>query len=210
MGEVGTSRSEYPDLAPGMRANRLLYDRLLAPRFLNAWTFLEPHHRRVELSDVLVVRDDVVVLFEVKSRTVPRAADVGWLREKISEAVGQINRRVSLLRQGEVVLQSDFGSQLLLRPASVQHYYGVVVLAASFEPFDWLEVAYEELSVASVPIQIFSLVDLRNSSGSSTRLGTSLATTRGAGGMAATIECWSESRSVPLRGAAHRRRHAGP
>ena len=97
-------------LPPGDRANRALFEHLLRPRFLGYWTFSEPIHRRVELSDAVVIWDDTVVLFEVKTWSVKKPADVGWLRKKIGEAVDQLNKKAALFKRPVVAwIQSEDG-----------------------------------------------------------------------------------------------------
>ena len=151
---------EIRQLEPGHRTNRVLFDFLLRPRFLGYWTFFEPEHRGVELSDVVFVWGDTAILFEAKTRGVPRPADIGWLRDKIGQAVDQLNRRVQLLTTGTVVLRNEWRGELRLDPTMIQHYYGVIVLTAEFEPFEWRDLADEEFQRATIPVQVFSLFDL--------------------------------------------------
>lgn len=152
--------AELLALEPGLRTNRVLHDLLLKPRLLGYWTFLEPLHRGTEVSDVVVVFEDTALLFEAKTRSVPRPADAGWLREKIGEAVDQLNARVDQLKAGGVALRNEWRGELRLDPETIQDYYGVIVLNASFEAFEWRELADEEFARARIPIQVYSLLDL--------------------------------------------------
>lgn len=147
-------------LEPGLRTNRVLHDLLLKPRLLGYWTFFEPNHQGTEISDAVVVFGDTVLLFEAKTRSVPRPANVGWLREKIGEAVDQLNARVALLKAGGVTLRNEWRGELRLDPAAIKDYYGMIVLNAPFEPFEWRELADEEFARAKLPVQVFSLFDL--------------------------------------------------
>jgi hypothetical protein len=148
-------------LPPGDRANRSLFEHLLRPRFLGYWTFSEPVHRHVELSDAVVIWKDTLILFEVKTRGVKRPADVGWLREKIGEAVDQLNKKVILFKSGGVALRNEWRGEVEVNPEKIKDYYGVIVLMAGFvEPFEWRELADEEYRRATIPIQVFTLFDL--------------------------------------------------
>lgn len=147
-------------LEPGLRTNRVLHDLLLKPRLLGYWTFLEPMHGGTEISDVVVLWEDTAILFEAKTRGVARPADIGWLREKIGEAVDQLNDRVDLLKAGGVTLRNEWRGHVAFEPSAIKDYYGVIVLNAEFEPFEWREVADEEFQRARIPVQVFSLLDL--------------------------------------------------
>lgn len=139
---------ELLKLSPGVRANRVLHDLLLRPRFLGYWTFLEPMHQGTEISDVVLVWDDTALLFEAKTRGVQRPADIGWLREKLGEAVDQLNARTELLNSGKVTLRNEWRGELRFDRSKIKHLYGVVVLAD------------EEYQRAKLPVQVFSLFDL--------------------------------------------------
>jgi hypothetical protein len=118
-------------------------------------------HRRVELSDAVVIWEDTVTLFEVKTRGVKKLADVGWLREKIGEAVDQLNKKILLFKSGGVVLRNEWRGEVTVNPEKIKDYYGVIVLMADFEdPFEWRELADEEFRRATIPIQVFTFFDL--------------------------------------------------
>lgn len=151
---------ELLKLPPGVRANRVLHDILLRPRFLGYWTFLEPMHQGTEISDVVLVWEDTAILFEAKTRGVPKPADIGWLREKLGEAVDQLNARSELLNSGTVTLRNEWRGELCFDPSKINCLYGIVVLTADFEPFEWRELSDEECQRAKLPIQVFSLFDL--------------------------------------------------
>lgn len=118
-------------------------------------------HRRVELSDSVVIWEDTLILFEVKTRGVKRPADAGWLREKIGEAVDQLNKKVILFKSGGVVLRNEWRGEVKVDPEKIKDYYGVIVLMAGFEePFEWHELADEEYRRATIPVQVFTFFDL--------------------------------------------------
>jgi len=147
-------------LEPGQRANRVLHELLLRPRFTNYWTFLEPLHEGTEIADVLVVWDDTAILFEAKTRGVRRPASEAWLHGKIQEAVSQLNDRAQMLNDGDVVLRNRWRGEMNFNPKRIKHLYGVIVLTGSFEPFEWRELASDAARRAKIPVQVFSLFDL--------------------------------------------------
>lgn len=147
-------------LPPGTRTNRALHDLLLRPRFLGYWTFLEPTHEGVELADVLMICGDTALLFEAKTRGVRRPASPGWLRDKLREAVTQLNHRAAVLREGGVTLRNSWRGEVVFDPDKIIHIYGVVVLVAEAEPFDWRELVPDVAANTEIPVQVYSLFDL--------------------------------------------------
>lgn len=134
-------------LPPGLRSNRALFEHLLRPRFLGYWTFSEPMDRRIELGDAVVLWGDTLILFEVKTRSVKRPADVGWLREKIGAAVDQLNKRATLFKDGGVVLRNEWQGEVEVNPRKIDHYFGIIILMAGLEePFEWREVSIPQQS----------------------------------------------------------------
>ncbi len=157
---IAPDATGYSRLAPGEQANRLLHDVLLRPRFLGYWTYLEPRHKGVELADALLVWDNTALLFEVKARGVPKPASEAWLRKRLSKAVNQLNDRAAMLHRGGVVLRNAWRGETVFDPNCIQHLYGVVVLAAGFEPFEWRELASAAFRRTQIPVQVYSLFDL--------------------------------------------------
>ena len=85
-------------LPVGQRTDRLLYS-LLEPWFLGYWSFSQPTEKGVELADVLTWYDDVVFLFEAKTRATG-SSDLRWAARRLEESVLSINARARLLREG--------------------------------------------------------------------------------------------------------------
>ena len=140
------------EIEPGRRANRVLHDLLLRPRFTSYWTFLEPPHEGTELADVVVVWDDTAILFEAKTRAVRRPASEAWLRGKIQESISQLNDRAQMLQTGDVVLRNRWRGEMRFDPSRIKHLYGIIVLTASFEPFEWRELASGAARRARIPV----------------------------------------------------------
>lgn len=167
-GSSGCSLMTEPDsqlaylrsLPPGIRTNRALHDLLLRPRFLGYWTFLEPIYEGVELADVLMICGDTALLFEAKTRGLRRPASPAWLREKLREAVGQLNDRAGRLRAGGVTVRNSWRGEFVFDPEQIVHIYGVVVLVAEFEPFEWRDLVPDAAATTEIPVQVYSFFDL--------------------------------------------------
>ncbi len=143
----------------GDRTDRFLH-LLLEPRFLGYWTFARPLDRGVEIADVLTWYDDVVLLFEAKTRAVG-TSDLRWAARNLEDAITTINERATLLRNGQVQsFRNKWRGQVQWDPTRVRDYYGVVVLNHLSEPFDPRELVPTAFRQSAIPIQVFSLEDL--------------------------------------------------
>jgi len=158
---VSDPQSQYLlSLPPGKRTNAVL-QLLLDPVVFGYWLFGEPRHKGVEIADTLMLCDDAALLFEAKTRTKPARDDASWIRSKLSEAIGQVNERARMLKDGRVSeLRNRWRGVLTWDPSAVKWYYGVVVMNHQSKPYDPLELAAEAYKASKIPVQVFSLLDL--------------------------------------------------
>lgn len=146
-------------LPVGERTDQFLY-LLLEPWFLGYWTFSRPREKGIELADVLAWYGDVVMLFEAKTRA-EGASDLTWAKSRLVDAIETIDNRAAMLREGRVsTLRNKWRGEVRWDPAVVKDYYGVVVLNHISDAYDPRELAPEAFKACSVPIQVFSLLDL--------------------------------------------------
>ncbi len=147
-------------LPAGKRTNAVLR-LLLGPVVFGYWLFREPKHKGIEIADSLMLWDDVCFLFEAKTRTKPAKDDRPWIRSKLTEAIGQLNERAAMLREGRVEeLRNKWRGILKWDPSAIKRYYGVVVMNHLSDPYDPLEVACEAYKASEIPVHVFSLFDL--------------------------------------------------
>jgi hypothetical protein len=149
-------------LTVGQRANEFVAH-LLSARFLGYWTFFEPKHRGIELADALVWWGDTAILFEVKAREVTGGDDSKWVKQRLRDAIGQLNSRAALLRQGKVgKLRNRWRGSAPWVPANITTYIGVVILAHDSDPYNPEDIAGDLLSSTSLPIHVMSIYDITN------------------------------------------------
>lgn len=148
------------DLQPGIRTNKALYY-LLETKVLGYWSFLEPKHKGIELADTLVWWQDVVLLFEAKTREKSEKASEAWIRTQLNEAVAQVNEKAKMLRNGRVAeLRNKWRGVVKWDPGVVKNYYGIIVLNCFSDSCDPREIATEAFKTSDIPIQVFSIFDL--------------------------------------------------
>jgi ElaB/YqjD/DUF883 family membrane-anchored ribosome-binding protein len=144
----------------GRQTDHFLYH-LLLPKILGFWSFVEPKHKGIELADVLVWWEDVVLLFEAKTKETEANAKESWIRDRIKDAIKSINSRVDMLKSGEVgVLKNRWVGEVPWDPSGVTSYIGIVVIHHNSEPYDPGDIAPDDFKASKVPIAVISLADL--------------------------------------------------
>lgn len=145
---------------PGIRTNKVLYY-LLETKIPGYWSFLEPKHKGIELADTLVWWEDVVLLFEAKTREKPEKASEAWIRTQLNEAVAQVNEKASMLKnEGVAELRNKWRGVVKWDRGVFKHYYGIIVLNCFSDSCDPRKIAPEAFKASNIPIQVFSIFDL--------------------------------------------------
>jgi hypothetical protein len=133
----------------------------LAPHLLGFWTFLKPKYQGCEISDTLFIFGDVCILFEAKTRAKTDQAPESWIYSKISEAVYQINRNSSLLKNNKIpVLRNEWRGEVKYESLNIKNYLGVIVMMVNSAEIDPVDIAADSLCKSKIPIQVLSLYDL--------------------------------------------------
>lgn len=143
----------------GDRTNHVL-DMMLSPFFLGYWTFSRPKFKGIEFADTLLVWDDVCLLFEAKTRSVPGGAPRVWIKTQIQNAASTLNKRAKMLSSGQVTdIRNKYRGVLEWKKLNVSWYYGVIILQHQSESYDAREIAEDAFRKSQIPIQVFSLYD---------------------------------------------------
>lgn len=146
-------------IPPGNRTNQVLYY-LLEPHLFGYWAFLEPKHKEIEIADILFIWEDVVVLFEAKTKSKPEKANEVWIKSNLNDAISTLNERSKLLKSGEVKgVRNKWRGILKWESLSIKHYYGVIILNHQSDPYDPRTVARDAFAKSEIPIQVFSFFD---------------------------------------------------
>ena len=123
-------------IPPGNRTNQVLYY-LLEPHLFGYWTFLEPKHKEIEIADILFIWEDVVVLFEAKTKSKPEKANEVWIKSNLNDAISTLNERSKLLKSREVKeVRNKWRGILKWENLSIKHYYGVIILNHQSDLYD--------------------------------------------------------------------------
>lgn len=151
--------TKLKQLEPGLRTNKVLYH-LLAPHVLGYWLYSEPGHQGQELSDLIMIWEDVVFLFEAKTRNKVERTDINWTKSKLSEAIRQINNSADMLRQGRVKeIRNIYSGVTAWDAIASREIRGIVIMNHDSDPYDPRVVAEDAFRQSSIPIQVFSLFD---------------------------------------------------
>lgn len=121
------------ELPRGKQTEHFIYH-LLLPKILGYWAFHGPKHGGKELADILVWWEDVVLLFEAKTKDTPDYPKESWIREKLRGAIKSINDRAGMLKRGEVdVLRNKWRGEVKWDPSGIKDYIGVIILNYNFD-----------------------------------------------------------------------------
>jgi hypothetical protein len=144
---------------PGMRTDPAIFY-LLTPVFSGYFSYLRPKDKGIEISDVLLIWEDVCFLIEAKTRESADDASRTWIKDKIEDGIEQINTRARMLKSGQLKnLQNKWTGKFTFEPSKIEYYYGVIVLQHNSEQYDPRDVALDKFKSSEIPIQVFSLAD---------------------------------------------------
>jgi len=144
---------------PGQRTDPAIYY-LLTPFFTGYWAFLRPKDKGVEISDVLLIWEDVCFLIEAKTRESAGKASTKWIRAKIEDGFRQLNERAEMLQSGKLrKLTNKWRGDYEFEREKINHYYGVLVLQHFSDAYDPREIALDSFKASKIPVQVFSFAD---------------------------------------------------
>jgi hypothetical protein len=153
-------RDRLLSLPPPQRTNAILSEQF-ASRFLGYWSFGEPKQAGIEWGDTLLVFDDVCFIVEAKTRNKPGGAPTTWIRSAIAGAVEQINKKADAFASGQVnTLRNKWRGQFKWGDLGIEHYYGIVVLMHTSDPYVASDLAPDAMASARYPTSVVSLHDL--------------------------------------------------
>ena len=147
-------------LRPSQRTDEALYY-MLAPHLLGFWTFVKPKHAGEEIGDVIFAFGDTCFIFEAKTRESPGKTSESWIRSKIKEAAAQITTNYGKLSTGQIPhLRNSWRSEVKWDSLGIKHYFGIIVLMHSSEPYDPRDISSEIFEKSTIPLQAISLKDM--------------------------------------------------
>jgi hypothetical protein len=144
---------------PGMRTDPAIYY-FLAPVFSGYFAYLRPKEKGIEISDVLLIWEDVCFLIEAKTRESSEDASRIWIKDKIEDGIDQINNRAKMLKSGGLkTLRNKWTGESTFKPSEIDYYYGIIILQHNSDCYDPRDVALDKFRDGEIPIQVFSLAD---------------------------------------------------
>jgi hypothetical protein len=147
-------------LRPSQRTDEALYY-ILAPHLLGFWTFVKPKHAGEEFGDVIFAFGDTCFIFEAKTRELPEKTSESWIRSKIKEAAAQITTNYGKLSTGQIPhLRNSWRGEVKWDSSGIKHYFGIIVLMHSSEPYDPRDISSEIFEKSPIPLQAISLKDM--------------------------------------------------
>lgn len=154
------------DLTPGDIAEDAVQE-AIEKAFSPAFVFRSPSKiGRNQLTDVLVLFDDIGLIIESKARH-PLVKDTSeralkWAEDKINEALPQISNAIKAIQGGQVpFVQNTFRGRIPLEKARFPWLYGLIILQHESFPYNPYE-CVPALGKCEFPVHVLSFSDFWN------------------------------------------------